>query len=590
MMKRTHTCGELRLSDAGKEVILSGWVASVRDHGGLLFVDVRDRYGVTQAVFNPEKNRRLFEKAEALRPEYVLSVRGKVEKRPEGTANPGLATGEIEIIADEIEVLNKSETPAIEVSDECKAAEEVRLKYRYLDLRRRPLQRNIIFRHRLFKLIRDYLDSLGFIEVETPMLTKSTPEGARDYLVPSRLNPGQFYALPQSPQLFKQILMCAGFDKYFQIARCFRDEDLRANRQPEFTQLDLEMSFVTEEDIIEVTEGLLVEIMDKLMGYRVERPFPRMSYREALATYGTDSPDLRFGMRLVDVTEIARNCAFRVFRDVVASGGLVKGISVPGGAERFSRKDLDALTEETKGLGAKGLVWFKVGEGEKVISPAGSAFSPEEIRGLLERFSASSGDLLLLVADKEEVANGVLAELRLRLGERLDLRKKDEFIFSWVVDFPLFSWDEVAGRLDPLHHPFTSPTEESLPLLDKEPLKAKARAYDIVLNGEEIGGGSIRINKVEIQEKIFRLLRIDEEEAREKFGFLLNALRYGAPPHGGIALGLDRLLMMLLGLESIRDVIAFPKTQKGTCPLTSSPSKVSPEQLRELGIEIPPRR
>jgi len=580
---RTHTCGELGAAHIGAQVTLCGWVHAVRDHGGILFCDLRDRYGVSQVVFDPRMNPELHRQANELRPEYVVRVTGEVRRRPEGTANPKLATGEIEVVATALQLLNRAEPPVLPIADEIEASEEVRLRYRFLDLRRSAMQRNLMLRHRVFKVVRDYFDAHGFLEVETPMLTKSTPEGARDYLVPSRLHPGSFYALPQSPQLFKQIFMVSGLDRYAQLVRCFRDEDLRADRQPEFTQLDMEMSFVTQEDIINVTEGLMVAIFREVLGRDVQTPFPRFTYEEAMSQYGCDRPDLRFGMTLRDVGDIARQSAFEVFRKVLDAGGQVKGLCAPGAAGR-SRAELDRLTALAQTFGAKGLAWMKVEE--KGLSSPIDRFFPAPVQEQLRaRLEAKPGDLMLFVADQPPVVAEALSRLRLHLGRELQLIPADEFKFCWVVDFPLFAPAE-GGGVEPCHHPFTSPRDEDIPRLETEPLAVKAKAYDIILNGSEIGGGSIRIHDSALQERIFRLLRLSEEEVEQKFGFFLRALRYGAPPHGGIALGMDRIVAILCGLDSIRDVIAFPKTQRGICPLTEAPTPVSERQLRELGLRM----
>ncbi|NOZ22439.1 MAG: aspartate--tRNA ligase [Planctomycetes bacterium] len=584
MLKRTHTCGELRSRHIGEDVVLCGWVNTYRDHPNALFVDLRDRYGLTQVVFNPDHNHDLHTESKKLRPEFVIAIRGKVCPRPEGTANPKLATGEIEVMVDDLHVLNTAETPPFEVADDTDVAPELRLKYRFVDLRRRPMQHAIMFRHKVFQIIRRYFDDNGFIDVETPFLTKSTPEGARDFLVPSRLTPGTFFALPQSPQLFKQILMVSGLDKYVQIVRCFRDEDLRADRQPEFTQLDMEMSFVDEEDVITIIDGLIVRVFDEALGVKVELPIQRLSYREAMDRFGTDKPDLRFTMELKDIGPIAERSDFKVFKNVLGKGGQVKGICAPGAAS-MSLKEINDLIPFVGDFGAKGLAWFKV-EGGKLVSQIAKFFSDDLHGELIETFGAYNGDLLMFVADQPDVTAQALGELRNHMGKKLGLVKKDEFRFCWVVDFPLFGRDAETGRLDPLHHPFTSPAPADLDKLESDALSVRARAYDIVLNGIEIGGGSIRIHDQSVQERIFRLLEIDEESARAKFGFLLDALKYGAPPHGGIALGLDRIVMLMLGLNSIRDVIAFPKTQKGTCLLTDAPSPVDDAQLKELGIKL----
>jgi aspartyl-tRNA synthetase len=584
MLKRTHTCGELRKTSVGKEAALTGWVASRRDHGGLVFIDLRDRYGITQVVFNPELGKELHEKARELRAEFVIAVKGEVKERPPGTVNPRLPTGEIELHAGELDILNRSEVPPFEIEDRVSVSLEHRLRYRYLDLRRPNMQRHLVFRHRLSQLIRQYMDSKGFVEVETPFLTKSTPEGARDYLVPSRMSTGSFYALPQSPQLFKQILMVAGLDRYFQIVRCFRDEDLRATRQPEFTQLDLEMSFVEEEDVMAVIEGLMAEVFEKLLGKRISTPFPRLPYRQSMELYGSDAPDLRFGLAIKEITDLARESEFRIFRETVDRGGLVRGLTAQG-CSNFSRKEIDELTGFVGQHGAKGLAWFKVEDGG--LSSPITKFFPQGLQTQIkERMGARPGDLLLFVADREKIVFQSLSQLRLNLGKRLNLIKEEDYCFTWITDFPLLEYDETLGRYVSIHHPFTSPKLEDIPHMEERPQEVRARAYDIVLNGVELGGGSIRIHDQALQQRIFRLLGYDDETARRRFGFLLEAFKYGAPPHGGIALGLDRLTAMLLGLEDIREVIAFPKTQKATCLLTDSPSEVDEQQLKELGIKL----
>lgn len=584
MWKRSCYCGQIRVEDIGKEVVLMGWVSSIRDHGGVRFVDLRDREGVVQVVFSPQVSKEAHGLAGELGDEYVIAVRGLVQKRPPGTENPRIPTGEIEVLALELMVLNESLPPVFPIEDHIEVNEYTRLKYRYLDLRRPSMVKKIKLRHQALQLVRNYLTALGFLEVETPFLTRSTPEGARDFLVPSRLNPGTFYALPQSPQLFKQILMIAGIDRYFQVVRCFRDEDLRADRQPEFTQVDLEMSFVSEQEVQEVVEGLLWKLFKELLSVEIPTPFPRLPYEEALERFGTDKPDMRFGMELVDLSELFIGCPFRVFSEELERGGVVKSINVKGGGT-LSRKELEELTKEALDLGAKGLAWVRLSE-DGWHGPI-SKFLTEGLKGKLqEKTNAQVGDLLLFVSDQREKAREVLGELRLRLAKKLGLVKGDQLRFVWVVDFPLLEYDEDERRFVAVHHPFTSPREEDLQKLDTDPLSVKARAYDIVLNGHEIGGGSIRNHRLKVQEKLFELLGFSQEEAYNRFGFLLEALRYGAPPHGGIALGFDRLMMIISGEETIREVIPFPKTQKGQCPLTGAPAQVEPKQLKELMLKV----
>ena len=581
-MKRTHYCGELRKGDIGKVVTLTGWVHRRRDHGGLIFIDLRDREGLVQVVFNPEKESSSHSMGHELRSEYVISVSGEVSPRPQGTENSRLPTGDVEILVNHLEILNAAKTPPFAIDEEMEVAENLRLKYRYLDLRRDSLKENLLFRYRFVRAVREFLHAKGFLDVETPSLTKSTPEGARDYLVPSRLNPGHFYALPQSPQLFKQILMVAGFDRYYQIVRCFRDEDLRADRQPEFTQIDIEMSFVEREDVLSLMEEMLSVVLKETKDLKIKTPFPRMSYKEVIERYGIDKPDIRFGLELKDITDIASGAEFKVFRQTIEQKGIVKGLAAKG-LSGLSRRELDELTGFAKGYGAKGLAWIKVTE-NGFDSPIAKFFTPDQLTNISRRFGAEAGDLMIFVADKPKIVNDTLAQLRLSIAKRLNLINKDEYQFLWVLDFPLLEYDEEEKRYVAMHHPFTSPMDEDIPLLDSNPLAARARAYDIVMNGEEIGGGSIRIHTRALQRKMFELLGIGEEEAEAKFGFLLEALEYGAPPHGGIAFGLDRIIMLLAGAESIRDVIAFPKTQKGICPMTDAPSPVEKRQLKELHL------
>jgi aspartyl-tRNA synthetase len=582
---RTDCCGEITEKYIGKEVIVNGWVKSVRDHGGVIFVDLRDIRGVVQIVFSPEVSKELHESASKLRDEYVLAVKGIVKPRPAESINPNIKTGNVEIWATEFEVLNTSETPPIPFDNPKTVSEDKRLRYRFLDLRSEMMKNNIVKRYEVTKVIRNYLDENNFIEIETPMLIKSTPEGARDFVVPSRLNKGKFYALPQSPQLFKQILMVSGFDRYYQIARCFRDEDLRADRQPEFTQVDLEMSFVDMDTVMNIVEGMIKRVLDKVYGIKIEDRFPILSYEEAMNRFGSDSPDLRFGMEIIDISEEVRGCEFKVFSEVLGKGGVVKCIVVERGDE-ISRSELDFLRDWVQEFGAKGVAWFRVKNGD-LESNITKFFSEEIRKKIIAKTNAKDGNLLLIVADKWEVATKTLGQIRLRMANKLNLIPKDNTLkFCWVVNFPLVEWNEEENRYDPLHHPFTAPVYEDIPLLDTDPLKVRAQSYDIVLNGTEIGGGSIRIHNQELQKKIFNLIGLSDEEANEKFGFLLDAFKYGAPPHGGLAIGLDRFVAILQGMESIRDVIAFPKTQKAQCLLSGAPSFLQKKQLDELGITV----
>lgn len=582
--KRTHTCGELRTSNIGNQITLTGWVDTRRDLGGVVFIDLRDRYGKTQVVFNPQTNQKVHELAGQLRSEYVISISGKVEPRPEGSINPNFPTGTIDIIADELTILNKADTPPFPIEDTIDVNEETRLQYRYLDLRRGPLQRNLLTRHKMYLITRKYFDALEFIEVETPVLMKSTPEGARDYLVPSRVHHGKFYALPQSPQTYKQILMVAGMDRYFQIVKCFRDEDLRADRQPEFTQIDVEMSFVDEGDIRIIVEGLMVKFFKELNNIDIKTPFPLLTYKEAMESYGSDKPDTRFDLKFTCVNDVVKDSGFKVFSDVVSKGGVVAGFVVPGGGS-YTRNQLDLLTDFTKNLGAGGLVWMRVME-TGVEAPVEKFLGKEKLNEIGKTMNAKPGDLLLILSDTWQKAYTMLGALRLEMARRLNLIDEKKNNLLWVTDFPMFEYDAVEKRYVAVHHPFTSPKLEDLHFLDSDPSKALARAYDLVLNGNEIAGGSIRIHDRTLQSKVFNLLGIDDEEAKKKFGFMLDAFRFGAPPHGGIAFGVDRMCMLLAGEKSIRDVIAFPKTTSAMSLMDDSPSEVDAQQLKELHIKI----
>jgi len=581
--RRTHTCGELRAAHVGLAVTLMGWAGRRRDHGGLIFVDLRDREGLTQCVFNPSTSGEAHARAQEVRSEFVLAVVGTVQRRPPGTENPKLPTGDIEVQISQVKILNESKPLPFPLEEDTEVDEAVRLKYRYLDIRRPAVYRNFVIRDQVCRAVRDYLHAHGFLEVETPFLTRSTPEGARDFLVPSRLARGSFYALPQSPQLFKQLLMVAGVERYFQIVRCFRDEDLRRDRQPEFTQIDIETSFLDRDEFLPIVEGMLAAVFKRVRGIEIPTPFLRLTYEEAIARFGSDKPDLRVGLELGDCSDLFRAVEFQAFARVVADGGAVKGLRIPGGGG-MSRKELDDLVETAKSFGAKGLVWVKVNP-DGFQSPVARFLEPMK-QALLTRLDATPGDLLLLVGDAMPLAATVLGRLRHELAQRLNLIPHDQFRMAWVIDFPLVEWNEEERRWNAVHHPFTAPRDEDLPLLDTDPGRVRAKAYDLVINGQEAAGGSIRIHQLSVQEKLFKLLGIVPQEARARFGFLLEALEFGAPPMGGIAAGLDRLVALLAGEASIREVIAFPKTQKGTCPLTDAPAPVDPGQLRDLGIRL----
>ena len=583
LFKRTHMCGELNLSDEGSQVVLNGWVAKQRNLGGLIFVDLRDKTGIVQVTFDDSIPQELFERADSLRSEYVIGVKGTVRERSSKNAN--LSTGDIEVFADDLVIYSKADTPPIYIKDDDNVDDNLRLKYRYLDLRKVKMQRNLTFRHKVVKLARDYFDNNGFTEVETPMLIKSTPEGARDYIVPSRVFPGSFYALPQSPQLFKQLLMVGGTDRYMQVVKCFRDEDLRADRQPEFTQIDLEMSFVDMDDVITMQEGFLKKLFRELMDIDIETPLPRLTWQEAMERYGSDKPDTRFGFELKKLNDVVAGCGFKVFTDALEKGGDVRGICIDGGSAHFGRKDIDKLTESARSYGAKGLVWIRVNEDE-INSSVNKFFDQEQLKEIAAVFEAKAGDLILIVSDRAKVVFDTLGFLRREIAGRMGLLDDKEYKLLWVVDFPLFEKDDETGELKAMHHPFTSPKPEDIPMLDSAPEKVKANAYDIVLNGVELGGGSIRIHDRELQSKMFDILGLTKEECEEKFGFLIEAFKYGAPPHGGLAYGLDRLVMLLLGEPSIREVMAFPKNQNAQCLVSEAPAPVDKAQLDELGIDI----
>lgn len=583
LFKRTHMCGSLSMSNVGEEVILNGWVAKRRNLGGLIFVDLRDKTGIVQVTFDDKIPEELFNRADSLRSEYVVGVKGTVCER--SAKNLNIATGEIEVFASDLVIYSEAETPPIYIKDDDNVDDNLRLKYRYLDLRKSKMQRNLTFRHQVTKLVRDYFDSCGFTEVETPMLIKSTPEGARDYIVPSRVYPGSFYALPQSPQLFKQLLMVGGTDRYMQIVKCFRDEDLRADRQPEFTQIDLEMSFVDMDGVIEIQEGFLKKLFYELMGVEIKTPLPRITWDEAMERYGSDKPDTRFGFELKKLNHVVAGCEFKVFTDALTAGGDVRGICIDGGSEKFSRKDIDKLTEQAKAYGAKGLVWIRATE-EEYNSSVNKFFTQEELGNIAAVFDAKPGDLILICSDKPKVVFDTLGFLRREIARRMGLLDDKRYNLLWVVDFPMFEEDDDTGNLKAMHHPFTCPKLDQVPLLDTDPVRVKAQAYDIVLNGVELGGGSIRIHDKDLQAKMFEILGLSKEECEEKFGFLIEAFKYGAPPHGGLAYGLDRLVMLLLGEQSIREVIAFPKNQNAQCLVSEAPAPVDKTQLDELGITV----
>jgi len=583
-MKRTHNATDINLGQVGEQVTLNGWVDARRDHGGLIFIDLRDRSGIIQVVFNPELDEESFHLAEGVRSEYVVAVKGAVQARPQDTENPNLKTGKVEVYVEKMEVLNTAKTPPFYIENGIDVDELLRLRYRYLDLRRPEMRDNLLLRHRVVKTIRDYLDERGFMEIETPILGRSTPEGARDYLVPSRVHPGEFFALPQSPQQYKQMLMVAGMEKYFQIARCFRDEDLRADRQPEFTQLDMEMSFIDEEDIISLIEGMMPRLFKEGCQIDITTPFPRISYDDAMLKYGSDQPDMRFDWEIKDITDLVKDVDFKVFASAIAGGGVVRALNART-CGSFTRKEIDDLGRMAVEFGAKGLAWINVTETE-LKSPITKFFSEEKMQSILETLDAKPGDLLLFGADQANIVARVLGVLRLNLGRRLNLCDPNKLAFTWVLGFPLLEYDAEEKRFMAVHHMFTSPRLEDIPLLDTDPAQVKARAYDLVLNGVEIGGGSIRIHRRDLQEKMFSLLGLSQEEAVEKFGYMMEAFEYGAPPHGGVAFGIDRLTMLMAGRDSIREVIAFPKTQSAACPMTNAPSAVSPKQLRELSLKL----
>lgn len=583
--KRTRYCGEVSSKEIGKNLVLMGWVRRTRDHGGVIFIDLWDKTGIVQIVFSPQVSQEIHKEGESLKSEFVIAIKGKVRERPKGTENPSMPTGKIEVVVKEVKVLNESETPPLEL-DVDNLGEEVRLRYRYLDLRREKMQKNLLLRHKITQEVRKFLTKEGFLEIETPFLARSTPEGARDYLIPSRLNPYSFYALTQSPQLFKQLLMVGGVDKYFQLVRCFRDEDLRKDRQPEFTQIDMEMSFVEKEDVMKISEGLMKHIFEKGLGQRIEIPFPHITCSEAISRYGVDKPDVRFGLELKEITDIAKQTDLKIFHQVIEKGGIVKAINVPSGGASLSLKMRDDLIEYIKGFGAGGLAWIEV-KSDSMHSPIAKYFKKEPLKKLKDVMGSKAGDLILIVADNKQITNTALGNLRVKLAEELELMKNvPHFSFIWVIDFPLLQYSLEEKSWEFSHHPFTSPVEEDVKYLDKEPKRVRSKAYDVVLNGTEIASGSIRLHNRLLQEKVFKAVGISKEEANEKFGFLLEAFKYGAPPHGGIAFGFDRLLAIMSGETSIRDVIAFPKTQKGICLTTKAPSSINEKQLKDLHIRL----
>jgi len=587
-LKRTHYCGDLRVTDAGKEVVVAGWVQRQRDLGALIFIDLRDRTGIVQLAFDDNTGREIFEKAFTARSEFVLMAKGVVRER--SSKNTEIPTGEIEIEVTDLRVLNKSETPPFDIVAGCQTSELTRLKHRYLDLRRPDLQSNIILRHKIAKVTRDYFDENGFIEIETPILIRSTPEGARDYIVPSRIHKGSFYALPQSPQLYKQLSMVAGFDRYMQIARCFRDEDLRADRQPEFTQIDLEMSFVEMDDVLAIGEGYVKRLFKEILDVEIETPIVRLTYKDAMERYGSDKPDTRYAMELYDLTDIVKDCGFSVFSGAIAEGGSVRGITAKGAVTTLTRKEIDKLTEFVKGSGAKGLAWVRLNEDGTVASSFAKFMTEEEMQAILAKAGAEAGDVVLIIADrKNSLVLSTLGLLRGEVARKLDIIPKDKYNFLWITEFPFFDWDEELGQFVAMHHPFTSPLDECIPYLETDKAKVRAKAYDLVLNGIELSSGSIRITNPDLQAQIFSLLGLTDEQAHEKFGYLLDAFRFGAPPHGGMGIGLDRLIMQMLGCDSLRDVIAYPKVQNATEPMTECPAPVDGVQLTDLGISVMPQ-